>query len=138
MPARDTYHDVVRNALVKDAWTITNDPLILRVGSKDLYVDLGAERLLAAEKGQERIAVEIKSFVGRSEIDDLEKALGQFVLYHDILAENDPCRILYLAVPADVLRDLFQEAVGQLLLRNNRLRLVVFDPALEVILQWIP
>jgi XisH protein len=138
MPARDTYHDEVRNALIKDAWTVTNDPLILRMGSKDLYVDLGAERLLAAEKDQQQIAVEIKSFVGRSEIDDLEKALGQFTLYHDVLAETDPGRVLYLAVPVDVLRDVFQEPLGQLLLKNKRLRLIVFDPVQEVILQWMP
>ncbi len=34
--------------------------------------------------------------------------------------------------------DLFEEAVGRLLLVNNRLRLVVFDADEEVIRQWIP
>ena len=47
MPARDTYHMTVRNALVKDGWTITHDPFRLSWGGKDMYVDLGAERLLA-------------------------------------------------------------------------------------------
>ncbi len=28
MPARDIYHDTVRNALEKDGWTITHDPVI--------------------------------------------------------------------------------------------------------------
>ena len=42
-----------------------------------MYVDLGAERLIVAEKAEQRIAVEIKSCVGDSEIDDLEKAIGQ-------------------------------------------------------------
>ncbi len=27
MPARDIHHDAVRNALVKDGWAITHDPL---------------------------------------------------------------------------------------------------------------
>ncbi len=81
MSARDRYHDCVKNALVKDGWVITHDPPRLPWGQKDLYVDLGAEQLLAAEKGARRIAVEFKSFLGRSEIDDLEKALGQFLLY---------------------------------------------------------
>ena len=62
-----------------------NDPLKLQWGSKDLFVDLGAERLLAADKEGRKIAVEVKSFSGASEIDDLEKALGQFILYHDVL-----------------------------------------------------
>lgn len=83
MPARDIYHDAVKNALIKDGWIITQDPLSLRIGKKDLFIDLGAEKLLAAEKGSDKIAVEIKSFVGSSEIRDLENALGQFVLYQN-------------------------------------------------------
>jgi hypothetical protein len=76
MPARDLYHDVVKSALITDGWTIIHDPLVLRWGSRDLFVDLGAERLLAADKDDQKIAVEVKSFSGASEIDDLEKALG--------------------------------------------------------------
>ena len=103
MPARDRYHDCVRNALIKDGWVITHDPLRLPWGKKDLYVDLGASSSLAAEKGERRIAVEIKSFLGKSEIDDLEKALGQFALYRSVLARREPDRTLFLAVPDDVL-----------------------------------
>src|SRR5262245_2521131 len=76
MPARDTTHAAVRVALERDGWTITADPFVLPVGLHNLYVDLAAERVLAAERGSERIAVESKSFVGRSEIADLEQALG--------------------------------------------------------------
>lgn len=72
MPAKDLYHDVVRNALIKEVWTVTHDPLRLQWGPKDLYVDLGAERLLAAEKPGHKIAVEVKSFVGPSIVADLE------------------------------------------------------------------
>src|SRR5262245_42208535 len=117
MPAREIYHDCVKNALIRDGWTITHDPLRLSWGSKDLYVDLGAERLLAAERAEQKIAVEIKSFVGDSEIDDLEKAIGQYVVYRAVLAEREPHRVLYLAVPQDVLRDIFEEPLGQLLLK---------------------
>lgn len=108
MPAKDIYHDAVRNALIKDGWTITNDPLRLRYGGKDLYVDLGAEKLLAAEKGEQKIAVEVKSFVGASEMDDLEKALGQFVLYRAILAKREPQRELFIAAPDEML-ELFEQ-----------------------------
>src|SRR5687767_14951209 len=76
MPARDRYHVEVKQALIKDGWTITHDPLRLKWGVKDMYVDLGAERLLAAEKGSSKIAVEIKSFMGLSEMEDLEKLSG--------------------------------------------------------------
>lgn len=137
MPARDIYHPIFKNALIKDGWKITHDPLKLQWGKKDLYVDLGAEKLIAAEKENLKIAVEVKSFVGRSDIDDLEKALGQYILYHDILSKKEPDRALYLAVHEDIFRDLFEEPIGQLLIENNRLRLVIFNPSMEVITKWI-
>lgn len=138
MPARDIFHDHVKNALVKDGWTITHDPYRLVLGKRELYVDLGAEQLLAAEKTDCRIAVEIKSFVGRSSMADLENALGQFVLYHDILVKQEPDRTLFLAVREHVYDDLFEEPIGRLLIQNGRVRLIVFDADTEEILRWIP
>jgi hypothetical protein len=138
MPAKDIYHNTVKRALVKDGWVITHDPLVLRWGTTDVYVDLGAERLLAAEKEGKKIAVEIKSFVGKSDVDDLEKALGQYVLYHDILAEREPDRELYIALHEEAFLGIFEEAIGKLLLVNNRVKLIVFDRRKEVILKWIP
>ena len=138
MPAKDIYHETVKNALIKDGWLITHDPLVLRWGTTDVYVDLGAEQLLAAEKRGQKIAVEIKSFVGRSDVDDLEKALGQYLLYHDILAQREPDRILYLAVHEGVWLGIFAEPIGKLLLDNQRIKLLVFDRRAEVIMRWIP
>ncbi len=138
MPARDHLHEHVRKALVSDGWTITHDPLRLRWGKKDVYADLGAERFVGAEKGQIRIAVEIKSFTGPSPIDSLEKALGQFTLYHDILARVEPERELYLAVDDTAYSDVFEEAMGELLLANGRLKLLVFNAETEVIQRWTP
>lgn len=137
MPARDLYHDAVKEALVKDGWMITHDPMKLSWGGKDMFVDLGAENLVAAEKDHQQIAVEIKSFVGASDLNDLEKALGQYVLYHDVLAELEPARMLFLAVPQLVIEDLFEEPLGKLLLKNKRARLVGFDPQTKEIVQWI-
>ena len=137
MPAKDIYHQTAKNALIKDGWKITRDPLTLKWGEKDMFIDLAAEQLLAAEKEQSKIAVEIKSFRGPSDIKDLEKALGQYILYHDVLAEREPERVLYLAVSKEILREIFEEPIGQLLLKNKRLRLIIFEPFQEVILQWI-
>src|SRR5262249_10926944 len=137
-PARNIYHECVRSALKKDGWVITHDPLRLSWGGKDMYVDLGAEQLLAAEKGGRRIAVEIKSFVGYSIMEDLENAIGQFALYRAVLAEVDPDRVLYLAVPIAVLRDLFDEPLGKLLLQHKLAQVIGFDPQEEVLLQWLP
>ncbi|MEH2415625.1 element excision factor XisH family protein [Nostoc sp.] len=138
MPAKDTYHNAVRNALEKDSWQITKDPFILKWGTRDLYIDLGAEKLIAAEKSGEKIAVEIKSFIGASPVTDLENALGQYILYYDILARLEPDRSLYLAIRQETYSELFQEPIGKILLENQRLCLLVFDSKREVVLQWIP
>lgn len=139
MPAKDLYHDAVKNALVKDGWTITHDPLRLRLRrGKSLFVDLGAERLLAAERGPEKIAVEIKSFARASDMKDLEDAVGQFVLYAHLLMRSDPDRVLYLAVPELARRNVFEEEAGQVMLEDGVVRLFSFDPDLERIVQWMP
>jgi hypothetical protein len=138
MPARDRFHDVVKAALIRDGWTVTHDPLRLRWGVRDLYVDLGAERLLAAEKGATRIAVEVKSFTGPSEVEDLEKALGQYTLYAEVLGRVQPDRHLYLAVSESAFANIFAEPIGNLLIEAGRLRLVVFDPEQEVLSRWVP
>src|SRR5437764_4944222 len=103
MPAKNIYHDVVVRALTSDGWTITHDPLTLSFGGKDLFVDLGAEQAtLAAEKGGRKIAVEIQSFVGPSPVRDLQEAVGQYEVYRAVLAETEPERAPYLAVPRRV------------------------------------
>lgn len=138
MPARDRYHNEVRSALIKDGWTITDDPLHLKWGAKDLYVDLGAEQLLAAEKGARKIAVEIKSFGGASDMEELERATGQYVIYLGVLGKTQPDRELFLAIPEAAYLDLFDEPIGKMLMENLHLRLLIFDPDGEVIQRWIP
>ena len=76
MPARDKYHDAVKNALIKDSWTITADPYIIRYEDAELYADLAAERPIAAERQGQKIVVEIKSFIGKSLMSDFHNALG--------------------------------------------------------------
>ncbi|KOR31649.1 hypothetical protein TI05_12270 [Achromatium sp. WMS3] len=137
MPAKDIYHDIVIHALKKDGWTITHDPLILEIGEKRLYADLGANRLLSANKGEEKIAVEIKSFLGHSDVRELENAYGQFMIYYKILAKQEPDRILYLAINKTVFAGIFSQEIGRLLLEDKILRLIVFDAQNEVITQWV-
>ena len=136
MPAKDIYHDTVRTALDKDGWTITHDPLIIRWGKRDLYIDLGEEKIIAAEKDNQKIAIEIKSFVGKLSIDDLEKALGQYILYYDLLTKLKSERTLYLAIHQQAFADI-EDPIGQVLLDNKRLKLLIFDEIEEVILRWI-
>ncbi len=84
MPAKDIFHDAVKNALIKESWTITDDPLYLEFGGVDMYVDLGAEKLIGAEKEGKQIAVEIKSFLQQSLISEFHNALGQFINYRTV------------------------------------------------------
>lgn len=136
MPAKNIFHNVVRAALIKEGWTITHDPLPLAIGEKNLFIDLGAERLLAAERAGNRIAVEIKSFVGSSELHDLEEALGQFLLYRAILEDFDAERELYLAVEHEVFCDLFESEIGLLVRDKFQLKLLSFDAEQGKIVQW--
>lgn len=137
MPARYIYHNQVKNALIKDNWTITDDPLILSIGKKDVFVDLGAEKLIAAKKDDQKIAVEIKSFIGKSQVNDLENALGQYILYYEILLENKEDRLLFLAVKRSAYEEIFEEPIGKILLKRKLIKLLIFDEKQEVIVQWI-
>jgi XisH protein len=137
MPAKDIFHDCFKAALVKDGWNISHDPYNLKVGKKDLFIDLGAEKLLAAERGMEKIAVEIKSFVSPSEIRDLEVALGQYVLYQNVLMRIESERTLYLAIRESSYLKLFEQEIGQILLENQVLKLLTFNHETEEIVRWI-
>lgn len=101
-------------------------------------IDLGAERLIAAERHQHKIAVEIKSFLSPSPLTDLENAMGQFTIYAKILSLQEPERTLYLAVNRPVFQEIFAEEIGQLLLETTDLKLLVFDAQTEDIFKWIP
>jgi len=138
MPAKDIHHDLVHRLLEAEGWRITHDPYRIVVGRKNLFVDLGAERLIAADREGKRIAVEVKSFEGQSEIHDLELALGQYLIYLPFLRRQEPDRELYLAIPREAAKNLFDEPIGRGLLAEYNLRLLVFDPLKEVLVQWMP
>ena len=58
----------MKNGLIKEKWIITDDPLSLDFDNSRIQVDLAAERLIAAERDLEKIAVEVKSFLAASTI----------------------------------------------------------------------
>lgn len=128
----------VKAALVKEGWKITHDPYTLPSGRRNLFVDLGAERLIAAERGAETIAVEIKSFLHDSEVADLEDALGQFVLYRAALRRHDPSRRLLVAVPVDAFDSIWSDDMGRDVVEDEKVPLLIFDPIEEVIKRWMP
>ncbi len=137
MSARDFFHDAVKSALQKDGWTITNDPLYLKLGDDQLRVDLAAERLIAAERDREQIAVEVKSFLAPSAISEFHTALGQFLNYRAVLQLQQPERKLYLAVSEETYRIFFRRDLPQLSIQTYQIKLIIFNPEYEVIIQWI-
>jgi len=136
MAAKDLFHDAVKQALLKEEWMITADPLKIRIERVKFEIDLAAEKVLAADKAGRKIAVEVKSFINSSVLTDFHLALGQFLSYRLALQIIEPDRILYLAVPVDTFESFFQERFIQEAVKLYQVKLVSYDPLQEVIVEW--
>lgn len=119
MPKLDTIHSSVKNALIKDGWSITDDPYIIQYRRTTLYADLGIERTIAAQRDDQCLVVEIKSFIGTSKIQDLKEALGQYDIYRYLLEETAPDRKLYIAISKVAYKTFFTQDVAQLILNKH-------------------
>ena len=136
MSAKDVYHETVKTALQKENWIITHDPLILELSSGRLEIDLGAENLIAAQKNENQIAVEVKSFLAPSTTSEFHTALGQFLNYRVALKVKEPSRILFLAIPSKIYCNFFTQELAQLSISEYHVKLIVFDADQEVIVEW--
>ena len=134
--AKDRFHYAVKTALEKEGWTIIADPYEVSVGDVDFEIDLAAD-MLAAERNGEKIAVEIKSFIGRSNISEFHTALGQFINYQFALEEFEPERKLYLAIPLTVYNSFFQRRFTRSVVERTQINLVVYNEKQEEIVQWV-
>ena len=137
MPAKDIYHDVVKNALIKDGWTILADPYTIEYESDNLYADLLAEKTLLAERKKQKIVVEIKSFINPSPMNDFQNALGQYLLYRDFLEFYHKDYELYLAVKNSVFNTFFQRKSIQSVIQRHKIDFLVFNDKKEEIVLWI-
>lgn len=133
--ARDKLHEIVRNALLKDGWTITHDPYVLKT-IPGQEIDLGAEKLIVAERGTEKIAVEVKSFLTASKIYKFYEALGQYISYDIGLGLQEPERRLYLAIPEKVYDQLMSFTTVPLAIEKEQVSIIVVDPITETIVAW--
>jgi hypothetical protein len=138
MPRRDIIHGAVKNALARDGWTVTDDPLFLEFGDEDMYVDLGAERLLGAQRGADRIAVEVKSFAGTSPLTDLHNALGQYQIYFAVLERIDPARKLFLALSKSVYDELSEMETFRLVTERFGVSLLIVNIGEQEVESWKP
>lgn len=137
MSRRDEYHEIAKKSLENDGWTITADPLDLTIGGVELWADLAAEKILAAEKGSEKIAVEIKSFLGQSPVSEFHKALGQYENYKLSLEFLEPDRKIWLAIPLEAWEDFFQRDFIQKSIKRYQIELMVFNAETQKIVSWI-
>ena len=137
MPRKDIIHNPVKNALVKDGWTITHNPYRIPYGNEAVFIDLAAEIPLAAERNGQRIAVEVKSFIGHSPINDLYDAMGQYVVYLGILEDEDPTCRLYLALSNIVYEQMLQVRAFLKMRQVYQVPLIVVETAGKEIVQWI-
>ncbi|MGD1700817.1 XisH family protein [Dapis sp. BLCC M229] len=136
MSAKDIFHNTVRSALEKEGWIITHDPLFIKVEELDFFIDLAGEKFIGAEKDGLKIAVEIKSFIGASDLTSFYGALGQFLSYRSALRKKQPERVLYLAISQDIYSDFFSNQFIQELIAEHQLKLVIFEVMKEEIVLW--
>ncbi len=137
MSKRDGLHNSLRRTLEKDGWLVTADPLILVLEQAVLRADLGAEKTFAAEKDNQKIAIEVKDFTAPSGVSELEKTMGQLQLYQWALEIQEPDRLLFLAISDVAYLKYFQRPLFQLAVRRNQINLLVYKPEVETIVQWI-
>jgi hypothetical protein len=138
MSARDIFHNSVKTALEKDGWRVTHDPLSLEFGLGSLYVDLGAERIIAAERQNEKIAVEIKSFLSGSAVSEFHTALGQYLNYRLLMREQYIEYSLYLAIPLSTFDSFFQLPFVQATIQQHLINLLIYVPEEAAIAKWQP
>ena len=137
MPRKDSIHTPVKNALIKDGWTVTDDPFRIVYEDTDVYADL---RVVKTENGttiQRALVIEIKGFSGESPVHNLENALGQYELYRIYLEQVAPDDKVYLAIDLAVYRKQFSRPGFALVVRAKNLPLLVVDTKREEIVQWI-
>ncbi len=137
MPQYDFHHDAVKAALAKDGWHITHDPFAVKFEDVILLADLGAEKILAAEKGTRRIVVEIKSFSSASLFSDLQKAAGQYNMYVAFLSQTHPDHEVFMAISQSVYEKFFQRPSVRFFVTQQRIKLIIFTPETEEVVQWI-
>lgn len=137
MPAKDIYHDTVKRALEKDGWKITAENFQLPWGGTRAFIDIIADELFVAEKEGHKIAVEVKSFIGKSNLSEFEKAVGQFIIYRFAMRREEPERELFIAVGERIYNKLFLHPDVLELIEAEDLRIIVFDESKEVIARWI-
>ncbi len=136
MARLDLIHHAVKDALIKDGWTITADPYIIQYGDVKLFADLAADKIIAAERAEQKIVVEVKSFAQASQIHELQTALGQYEIYRGFIEVIEPERKIYLAISEDVFEQFFSRSAIQFIVKRFQVSLLVVDVDKEEVIKW--
>ncbi len=134
--ARDLFHNIVKQSLQAEGWNITHDPFSVDYGDVQMQIDLGAERLFAAELEDKKIAVEVKSFTRPSAISEFHTAIGQYLNYRYALRKKEPNRTLYLAIPYATYDEFFRLRFIEEIVQDQQVLLLVYNVQTGDI-QWI-
>lgn len=137
MPAKDVYHEIVKNALIKDGWKITFAPYPIKYEEIKLQADLAGEKTISAQKESRKIVVEIKSFLSRSPMREFETALGQYLIYQTFLSLNNRDYILYLAIGEQIYEKFFEQVAIKLIIKKYKILILVINIEKQEILEWI-
>lgn len=135
--ARDKFHKEVRIALEGEGWLITNDPLNVKVGTIPMQIDMGAEKLIGAERAGEKIAVEVKTFSLSSFITSFYEAVGKYIVYREALLEVESDRTLYLAVPNIMYEEYGNEPLVARVFTANKIKIIIYEPKSQIITSWL-
>ncbi len=136
MPAVDQCHEQVKRALQKDGWHITADPFPLFLTYRAAYIDLEATKGVNGTQEQ-IILVEVKCFAeGQAPTTQLYTAIGQYIVYRAMLAEEDINTSLFLSVPEATFDMVFDDVIKRVV-GENAIRIVIVDLESEQIVRWI-
>ena len=135
--ARDLIHYAIKNALTKDGWKVTDDPLSISSDETRFYIDLAANKFVTAEKRDERIAIEIKSFNYVSILEPFYCALGKYIVYQKALKEARSTRKLFLGIANKTYFRLRQIPIFLRILEQSEVSLIIVNTQSEKIVKWI-
>lgn len=136
--AKDFFHEIVKEALIKEDWIITDGPLtLLSRAEGGISTDLGAEKIIVAERGLTKIAIEVKSFINPSLIHDFLRASGQYNGYNVVIKYKEINRILYLAMPIFAYEKLINYDFVNAIIENLSIKFILFDEQEKTIMKWI-
>ena len=68
---------------------------------------------------------------------ELQKAVGQYGIYRMFLESVNPERELFLAIPQDIYLDFFQAPAVQDIVAVHQIHLLVFEPEIQEVVDWI-